>query len=197
MPAGSSYAAGVPSACNSLSSEYYICLDHFLSPPFPSPSRAAHMFSHLSNIVCYLLLLPLCCSDKSVIVWHLERSEEQYGFPKRSLIGHNHYVQVGVQAYGPTRFLLDHSTFNMECHTCVASNWFVGLISSRPVICINNTIRSFLNAQRTAPQLVASHTCTKQPHSCTRTVALLQCSTFRPAAPANQQVQCCSAQFRI
>jgi guanine nucleotide-binding protein subunit beta-2-like 1 protein len=31
--------------------------------------------------------------DKSVIVWHLERSETQYGFPKRSLIGHNHYVQ--------------------------------------------------------------------------------------------------------
>jgi hypothetical protein len=27
-------------------------------------------------------------------VWHLERSETQYGFPKRSLIGHNHYVQV-------------------------------------------------------------------------------------------------------
>jgi guanine nucleotide-binding protein subunit beta-2-like 1 protein len=39
---------------------------------------------------------PRCCcacSDKTVIVWHLERSETQYGFPKRSLIGHNHFVQ--------------------------------------------------------------------------------------------------------
>jgi len=31
--------------------------------------------------------------DKTVIVWHLERSETQYGFPKRSLTGHSHYVQ--------------------------------------------------------------------------------------------------------
>ncbi len=42
----------------------------------------------------------LSCSDKSVIVWHLERSETQYGFPKRSLIGHNHYVQVCAQQCG-------------------------------------------------------------------------------------------------
>lgn len=51
---------------------------------------------------CCLLFLHcpcLCpCSDKSVIVWHLERSETQYGFPKRSLIGHNHYVQVCAAA---------------------------------------------------------------------------------------------------
>jgi guanine nucleotide-binding protein subunit beta-2-like 1 protein len=31
--------------------------------------------------------------DKTVIVWHLERSETQYGFPKRSLTGHSHFVQ--------------------------------------------------------------------------------------------------------
>jgi guanine nucleotide-binding protein subunit beta-2-like 1 protein len=31
--------------------------------------------------------------DKSVLVWHLERSESNYGYPKRSLIGHSHYVQ--------------------------------------------------------------------------------------------------------
>lgn len=45
---------------------------------------------------------PACfapCSDKSVIVWHLERSETQYGFPKRSLIGHNHYVQVSHSSF--------------------------------------------------------------------------------------------------
>jgi hypothetical protein len=30
-----------------------------------------------------------------VIVWHLERSETQYGYPKRALTGHSHFVQVG------------------------------------------------------------------------------------------------------
>ncbi len=33
------------------------------------------------------------CSDKSVIVWQLERTEGQYGVPKRSLTGHSHFVQ--------------------------------------------------------------------------------------------------------
>lgn len=32
-------------------------------------------------------------SDKTVIVWHLERSEGSYGVPKRSLTGHSHFVQ--------------------------------------------------------------------------------------------------------
>eukprot|EP00879_Flechtneria_rotunda_P022767 GHRR01024044.1.p1 GENE.GHRR01024044.1~~GHRR01024044.1.p1 ORF type:complete len:263 (-),score=67.23 GHRR01024044.1:37-825(-) len=31
--------------------------------------------------------------DKTVIVWHLERSESQYGYPKRALKGHSHFVQ--------------------------------------------------------------------------------------------------------
>jgi guanine nucleotide-binding protein subunit beta-2-like 1 protein len=31
--------------------------------------------------------------DKTVLVWHLERSESNYGYPKRSLVGHAHYVQ--------------------------------------------------------------------------------------------------------
>lgn len=40
---------------------------------------------------CTTFLLP--CSDKTVIVWHLERSETQYGYPKRALTGHSHFVQ--------------------------------------------------------------------------------------------------------
>ncbi|KAJ3334371.1 cross-pathway control WD-repeat protein cpc2 [Blyttiomyces sp. JEL0837] len=31
--------------------------------------------------------------DKTVIVWHLTRDEETYGVPRRSLTGHNHFVQ--------------------------------------------------------------------------------------------------------
>ncbi|KAI9277258.1 guanine nucleotide-binding protein subunit beta-2-like 1 [Phascolomyces articulosus] len=31
--------------------------------------------------------------DKSVIVWHLTRDEVNYGVPRKSLLGHNHFVQ--------------------------------------------------------------------------------------------------------
>jgi guanine nucleotide-binding protein subunit beta-2-like 1 protein len=31
--------------------------------------------------------------DKSIIVWHLARDENNYGIPKKSLHGHNHFVQ--------------------------------------------------------------------------------------------------------
>lgn len=32
-------------------------------------------------------------SDKSILVWELERSESNYGYAKRSLRGHSHFVQ--------------------------------------------------------------------------------------------------------
>ncbi|KAI9316844.1 guanine nucleotide-binding protein subunit beta-like protein [Dichotomocladium elegans] len=38
----------------------------------------------------FLSLPPL---DKSVIVWHLTRDEVNYGVPRKSLLGHNHFVQ--------------------------------------------------------------------------------------------------------
>lgn len=31
--------------------------------------------------------------DKSVILWHLTREEGQYGYPRRALKGHSHFVQ--------------------------------------------------------------------------------------------------------
>ncbi|ORZ03759.1 guanine nucleotide-binding protein subunit beta-2-like 1 [Syncephalastrum racemosum] len=31
--------------------------------------------------------------DKSIIVWHLTRDEIDYGVPRKSLLGHNHFVQ--------------------------------------------------------------------------------------------------------
>ncbi len=30
--------------------------------------------------------------DKTVLVWSLTRAEGQYGYPKRALVGHSHYV---------------------------------------------------------------------------------------------------------
>ncbi len=34
--------------------------------------------------------------DKTVIVWHLTREEGQYGFARRALRGHSHFVQVQI-----------------------------------------------------------------------------------------------------
>merc|ERR1712160_96230 len=31
--------------------------------------------------------------DKTVIVWQLTREDTEYGFPKRALTGHSHFVQ--------------------------------------------------------------------------------------------------------
>lgn len=34
--------------------------------------------------------------DKSIIVWKLQRGEDQYGYPQRSLTGHSHFVSEVV-----------------------------------------------------------------------------------------------------
>lgn len=34
--------------------------------------------------------------DKSIIVWKLQRGEDQYGYPHRSLTGHSHFVSEVV-----------------------------------------------------------------------------------------------------
>lgn len=31
-------------------------------------------------------------TDKSIIVWQLTRDDSEYGFPKKILKGHNHFV---------------------------------------------------------------------------------------------------------
>lgn len=35
----------------------------------------------------------VACRDKSIIVWSLTREEGTYGFPRRALRGHSHFVQ--------------------------------------------------------------------------------------------------------
>lgn len=34
--------------------------------------------------------------DKTIIVWKLQRGEDQYGYPHRSLTGHSHFVSEVV-----------------------------------------------------------------------------------------------------
>ncbi len=38
----------------------------------------------------------LACRDKTVIVWQLTREEGAYGFARRALRGHSHFVQVSM-----------------------------------------------------------------------------------------------------
>jgi WD40 repeat protein len=35
----------------------------------------------------------LNCSDKTVVVWNLTREEGAYGYPRRALHGHSHFVE--------------------------------------------------------------------------------------------------------
>ena len=37
--------------------------------------------------------LPHACRDKTVILWQLTREEGSYGYPRRALKGHSHFVQ--------------------------------------------------------------------------------------------------------
>jgi guanine nucleotide-binding protein subunit beta-2-like 1 protein len=41
----------------------------------------------------YLYIALALPRDKTVIVWELERSQENYGYAKRALKGHSHFVQ--------------------------------------------------------------------------------------------------------
>lgn len=38
--------------------------------------------------------------DKTLIIWHLSRDDQAYGYPKRRLIGHNHIVSDCVREIG-------------------------------------------------------------------------------------------------
>ena len=44
--------------------------------------------------------------DKTVIVWHLTREEGQYGFARRALRGHSHFVQVSDIQRLDTAFMI-------------------------------------------------------------------------------------------
>lgn len=57
-----------------------------------TPQLKVHV-SILSPSIATTCCLCCYCSDKTVLVWHLERSETQYGFAKKSLTGHSHFVE--------------------------------------------------------------------------------------------------------
>lgn len=64
-----------------------MCISSFVA-------AAVHCCANVHHVTLLCLGCALHCSDKTVIVWHLERSETQYGYPKRALTGHSHFVQV-------------------------------------------------------------------------------------------------------
>lgn len=68
-------------------------------------------------------------SDKTIIVWQLTRSEDQYGYPKRILHGHNHFVSdIVISSDG--QFALssswDHTLRLWDLNTGQTTRRFVG-----------------------------------------------------------------------
>ncbi|KAF7723378.1 cross-pathway control WD-repeat protein cpc2 [Apophysomyces ossiformis] len=67
--------------------------------------------------------------DKSIIVWHLTRDETNYGVPRKSLLGHNHFVEdIAISSDG--QFALSASwdkTLRLwDLNTGVTTRRFVG-----------------------------------------------------------------------
>ena len=91
-----------------------------LPPPPPPPSRAGHATDGsclLPERSCSVLAADgkqqsdAACDcirrDKTVIMWNLTREGDQYGFARRALRGHSHFVQVLVSDEPATRAVSD------------------------------------------------------------------------------------------
>lgn len=73
--------------------------------------------------------LSLTLLDKTIIVWQLTRDEDSYGYPKRILRGHNHFVSdVVISSDG--QFALssswDHTLRLWDLNTGITTRRFVG-----------------------------------------------------------------------
>ena len=69
------------------------------------------------------------CVDKTIIVWQLTREDDTYGYPKRILHGHNHFVSdVVISSDG--QFALssswDHTLRLWDLNTGLTTRRFVG-----------------------------------------------------------------------
>lgn len=79
--------------------------------------------------VCLSGLTQCFCVDKTIIVWQLTRDEDSYGYPKRILRGHNHFVSdVVISSDG--QFALssswDHTLRLWDLNTGLTTRRFVG-----------------------------------------------------------------------
>ena len=75
------------------------------------------------------LTINLVSTDKTIIVWQLTRNDDSYGYPKRILHGHNHFVSdVVISSDG--QFALssswDHTLRLWDLNTGLTTRRFVG-----------------------------------------------------------------------
>ena len=105
-------------------------------PPLPplqklpmSSSPPLEVTLLLSTIRIFPLKRICLYPDKSIIVWQLTRDEDSYGYPKRILHGHNHFVSdVVISSDG--QFALssswDHTLRLWDLNTGLTTRRFVG-----------------------------------------------------------------------
>lgn len=75
------------------------------------------------------MTINLVSTDKTIIVWQLTRNDDSYGYPKRILHGHNHFVSdVVISSDG--QFALssswDHTLRLWDLNTGLTTRRFVG-----------------------------------------------------------------------
>jgi len=89
--------------------------------------------------------------DKSVLVWEIVGSEEQYGYPRRSLTGHSHFVSDVVISYDG-QFALTGSwdaTLRLwEIETGVTTRTFVGHTKDVLSVAFSQDNRQIVSASR-------------------------------------------------
>jgi guanine nucleotide-binding protein subunit beta-2-like 1 protein len=88
-------------------------------------SRGKYVLCQISLDLIYLYSF----LDKTIIVWHLTRDEDSYGYPKRILRGHNHFVSdVVISSDG--QFALssswDHTLRLWDLNTGLTTRRFIG-----------------------------------------------------------------------
>jgi guanine nucleotide-binding protein subunit beta-2-like 1 protein len=82
----------------------------------------------IDNLLAFITIIHYF-TDKTIIVWQLTRDEDQYGYPKRILTGHNHFVSdVVISSDG--QFALssswDHTLRLWDLNTGQTTRKFVG-----------------------------------------------------------------------
>ena len=102
---------------------------YFVGKPRDDPYSVERYLAPSREFCAHLGLKRVCVLDKTIIVWQLTREDDSYGYPKRILHGHNHFVSdVVISSDG--QFALssswDHTLRLWDLNTGLTTRRFVG-----------------------------------------------------------------------